>query len=416
MDETKLYEKILGIAAPWYVSGIRFTEDKSTVEVYVELEDDTVLSCPTCGCRSPRYDNRPRSWRHLDTCQFKTQVHATIPRVECKEHGVQTIKVPWAQENSRYTLMFEAMVIMLLKECTLLAVSRMMNMSWNSVDGIMQRAVKRGLSRREKLSPRHLCVDEVSFQKRHEYVTVVSDEHGCVIYVADDRSGESLTTFYDQLSDAQKAKIESVSMDMWPAYISATQTGIEDAEKKIAFDKFHVNQHLNKAVDAVRKHEHRLLMKDGDKTLTGTKYSWLHNYDDLETSLRGELEQWCLVAKKTGRAWSIKEYSKGLWQYVKRGWAEKAWHRWYQWAIRSRLIPIKKVARMIKDHLWGIVNAIVLGVSNAQAESINSKIKMIKTKARGFRNRDRFKTAILFHCGGLALLPEKEQFNAHWNW
>jgi transposase len=413
MDETKLYEKILGITAPWYVSGIEFTEDKKTVEVYVELEEDAVVCCPTCGRPSPRYDKRSRSWRHLDTCQFKTRVHADVPRVECEEHGIQTIEVPWAQGNARYTLLFEAMVIMLLKESTLSAVSRMMNMSWNSVDGIMQRAVNRGLSRRGKLSLRHLGVDEVSFQKRHEYVTVVNDDKGRVIHVGDERSGESLSSFYESLTDTQKAQITSVSMDMWPAYISATEKHIPDADKKIAFDKFHVNQHLNKAVDAVRKQEHRLLMKGGDETLKGTKYHWLRNYEGLEHSLRDELEQLCLAAKKTGRAWSIKEYTKGLWQYVKRGWAEKAWQRWYQWAIRSRLKPIKEVARMIKDHLWGIVNAIVLDVSNAQAESINSKIKMIKVKARGFRNRDRFKTAILFYCGGLSLLPEKEQINTH---
>ncbi|MDH5654251.1 MAG: ISL3 family transposase [Gammaproteobacteria bacterium] len=406
MDETKLYENILGISAPWYVSGIKFNEGKTAVEVYVELEDDAKLCCPTCGRPSPRYDSRSRSWRHLDTCQFRTQVHANIPRVECKEHGVQTIQVPWAEGNSRYTLLFEAMVIMLLKECTLTAVSRMLNMSWNSVDGIMQRAVKRGLSRRDKLSPKHLCVDEISFQKRHEYVTVVSDDRGCVIHVTDERRGESLTAFYETLTDKQKRSITSVSMDMWPAYISSTREHIPDAEKIIAFDKFHVNQHLNKAVDAVRKQEHRQLMENGDKTLTGTKYRWLRNSADLEKSLRCELESLCIAAKKTGRAWSIKEYTKGLWQYVTRGWAERAWQRWYQWAIRSRLAPVKKVARMIKEHLWGIVNAIVLGVTNAQAESINSKIKLIKTRARGFRNRDRFKTAILFYCGGLSLLPE----------
>ena len=105
------------------------------------------------------------------------------------------------------------------------------------------------------------------------------------------------------------------------------------------------------------------------------------------------------------RAWVLKEYAMSLWDYQSRGWARKAWLRWYAWAIRSRLQPMKTAARMVKDHLWGIINAIVLNATNAMAESVNSKIKILKIKARGYRNRARFKTAILFHYGGLELYP-----------
>ncbi|MDZ7661053.1 ISL3 family transposase [Thiohalophilus sp.] len=415
MDETTLYEKILGIASPWFVSGIKFIEPDKTVEVHVELEADSPLRCPTCGRPTPRYDKRRRRWWHLDTCQFKTQVEADVPCVQCPEHGVQTIEVPWAQDNARYTVLFEAMVILLLKENTASAVSRQMGLSWNAVDGIMQRAVQRGLSRRGTPALAHLGIDEVAFQKRHEYVTVVNDAHGNVLHVADDRRGASLNDFYGQLSDAQKAQIQSISMDMWPAYIRATLEHIPDAEDKIAFDKFHVNQHLNQAVDAVRKQEHRQRMKQGDATLKGTKYGWLRNAADLRRQLRQELVQLSRVARQTGRAWAIKEHAKGLWHYLRRSWAERAWQQWYQWAIRSRLAPIKKVARMVKQHLWGIINAIVLNVINARAESINSKIKMLKDKARGFRNRARFKTTILFHFGGLSLMPRKYEMGTHYN-
>lgn len=415
MDETTLYEKILGISPPWFVSGIEFISPDKTVEVHVDLEDGVALCCPTCGQPVPRYDKRARRWRHLDTCQFKTQVVAEVPRIQCPEHGVQTIEVPWAQDNSRYTVLFEAMVIRLLKESTTSSVSRMMGLSWNAVDGIMQRAVQRGLSRRGEPALAHLGVDEMAFQKRHEYVTVVHDSRGHVLHVAEDRRGASLGEFYEGLSAAQKAQIQSISMDMWPAYIRATCEHIPEAEHKIAFDKFHVNQHLNQAVDMVRKQEHRQLMRQGDETLKGTKYGWLRNYADLTRRLRRELEQLTHTANKTGRAWAIKEQAKGLWDYLTPGWAKRAWQQWYQWAIRSRLEPIKKVARMIKQHQWGIINAIVLDVTNARAESINSKIKMLKDKARGFRNRERFKTAILFYCGGLSLMPEKYETSTHYN-
>ena len=95
-----------------------------------------------------------------------------------------------------------------------------------------------------------------------------------------------------------------------------------------------------------------------------------------------------------------------LWGYTSRAWAEKAWERWYGWAVRSRLEPIKRVARMVKEHRWGIINAIVLKADNGHAESINSRIQLIKVRSRGFRNRERFRMAIYFHLGGLDLYPE----------
>lgn len=108
---------------------------------------------------------------------------------------------------------------------------------------------------------------------------------------------------------------------------------------------------------------------------------------------------------RAGRAWAIKDAARWLWSYATRGWAEKAWKRWISWAMRSRLEPMKRVARTIRNQLWGIVNAIVLSVTNAGAESQNAKIQWIKRQACGFRNRERFRNAIYFHLGGLDLYP-----------
>ena len=108
---------------------------------------------------------------------------------------------------------------------------------------------------------------------------------------------------------------------------------------------------------------------------------------------------------KVGRAWAMKEATRAFWSYASRGWARRAWKAWIGWAQRCRLEPMKKAARMVKEHLWGIENAAVLGTTNAMAESLNSKIQRIKRTACGFRNRDRFRNAILFHCGGLDLYP-----------
>ena len=137
----------------------------------------------------------------------------------------------------------------------------------------MQRAVQRGLERRAEMQPAHIGVDETSFRKRHDYVTVVSDQAGqTVLHVADDRGQDSLTGFYETLSEEQKAGIESVSMDMWPAYIRAKLDAIPDGREKIAFDKFHVAKYLGDAVDTVRRAEHRVLLADRRDDLTRTRH------------------------------------------------------------------------------------------------------------------------------------------------
>lgn len=406
MDELTLYERILGLEAPWFVDTVELDVSDDAVVVHLGVDEGAPLSCPACGRVCPRYDKRRRRWRHLDTCQYQTYVVAEVPRVECAEHGVRMIDVDWAAPGSRFTAMFEVLIIEWLRDSSIAAVARHFRMSWTAVDGVMQRAVARGLKRRELLDIKRIGVDEIAFKKRHNYVTVITNHQGHVLAVEDDRSKASLSKFYDRLTPEQKAQIESISMDMAPAYISATLEAIPGAERKIAFDKFHVAQALGKAVDAIRKDEHRELMRvRRADDLKGQRYLWLTNSRNLGRAQRKRIQTLSAIAAKTGRAWAIKEYAMSLWDYASRGWALRAWNKWLSWAIRSRLKPIKTVAQMIKERLWGILNAIILKADNAMAESVNSKIKALKAKARGYRNRFRYKTAILFHYGGLKLHP-----------
>lgn len=375
--------------------------------VNVVADDGAQWRCPECGRPSPRYDKRARQWRHLDTMQFKTLLEAEVPRIQCPEHGVRQIKVPWAEAGSGFTALFEAMAVFWLRQASTKAVASALGLSWNAVDGIMQRAVRRGLARRAELQPERLSVDETSFQKRHEYVTVVTDQDtGHVIHVADDRTTESVEAFYASLTDKQRANIEAVAMDMWPAYIKATRAQIPDAGNKIAFDKFHVAKYLGDGVDKVRRQEHHHLLQDGDQTLKGTKYQWLRNPHNMSRAQANHFSALRDSTLKTARAWAMKEMAMDIWRYQTRGWAIKAWKKWFSWAQRCRLEPMKKVAATLKAHLWGIVNAITLGVHNGHAESNNARIQRIKARACGFRNRQRFRNAIYFHCGGLDLMPE----------
>lgn len=406
MIDKDLYSKILGVKEPWFVNDVNLDIAANRVEIFIALQTDTVLYCPHCEQPSPGYDKRERRWRHLDTCQMQTILVADVPRVECITHGVTTINVPWAESGSGYTALFESLVIDWLKIATTKALQQRLGLSWNAVDGIMQRAVRRGLARRETVAPKHLSVDETAFQKRHEYVTVVTDQDsGHVLCVADDRKQETLENYYKTLTSGQLNAMESISMDMWPAYISATMAWIPDAINKIAFDKFHVAKYLGEAVDKVRRIEHRLMQAEGCDIMKGSKYDWLTNPDNMDRKRWQGLQRLIALCQKTARAWSIKECAMSLWDYTSRTWAKKAWKQWLGWALRSRLAPVIKAAKTIQRHLYGIINAIVLKANNGIAESINAKIQKVKSMACGFRNRERFRNAIYFHLGGLDLYP-----------
>ena len=406
MKDTEFYAQLLGLQMPWQVADVVFSPEERSVTVHVSFDDQAQWRCPKCGAVVSRYDRRLRRWRHLDTMQFKTILEAQVPRLQCPEHGVVQAKVPWAEPGSGFTTMFEALVLYWLKHASISAVARSYSLSWNTVDGIMQRAVQRGLSRREPLQPKDLSVDETSFQKRHEYVTVVTEqETGRVIHVADDRTTASLEQFYKGLTPEQKSGIRSVSMDMWKGYIKATRNQLDDADSKIAFDKFHVAKYLGDGVDKVRRQEHKALLQEGVTLLKGSKYQWLRNPRNMSRDQARHFAGLRDSNLKTARAWAMKEEAMSIWRYRSRGWAVKGWDRWFGWSQRCRLEPMKKVGQTLKAHLWGILNAITLGVHNGHAESGNARIQKIKARACGFRNRERFRNAIYFHCGGLDLAP-----------
>lgn len=404
MHDRELYRQILGIEAPWTVSEVEVDLKGAGVTVHIE-HTGAGLACPQCGAACAGYDTRERRWRHLDTCQYQTWLVAKVPRVQCPEHGVHQIGVPWAEDNSRLTALFEALVIDWLKVAAVAEVARQLKLSWAAVYGVQRRAVARGLARRGALAPTRISVDETSFAKRHEYVTVISSEDR-VLHVADERNRASLTQWYRAQAPEVLAGLKAVAMDMWAPYIEASRAWLPDAEAQIAFDRFHVARHLCQAVDAVRRQEHRALKAAGASPLTGTRYLWLKRPGHLSRRHQGELEALRRANLKTARAWAIKEQAAGLWEYRSRGWARRGWLRWYQWAIRSRLEPVKRVARTIKTNLEGIVTAVVTGATTARSEGFNAMIQKIKSRARGYRNRDRFRAAIYFHLGGLDLYPD----------
>jgi len=415
MRDRELYQQILGISAPWKVTDIRLSFADRQVVVVVGREARVPLACATCGRSCGIYDHRKRSWRHLDTCQLQTVIEAAIPRVDCPEHGVQQVAVPWAEPGGRFTALFEAMVIAWLGEAPIKAVAELVGLSWDQVDGIQQRAIERGLTRRKPAPVKHLGIDETAYQADHEYVSVITDrERRVVLDILEDRKKETVLTWLDTLSAPQTQAIETVSMDMWEAFINAFLERLPAADRKICFDRFHIASYFGKAVNDVRIDEHKALRAHGGQSiLTHTKHQWLKNSARTDNRSRTWFMALTRASLKTARAWAIKEQAGKLWTFASRTWAEKGWRRLLGWMDRCRLAPVKKVAATIKTHLWGILNAVVTSSTNAIGESLNARIQKIKAMACGFRNRARFRRAILFHLGGLDLMPTGASYPAH---
>ncbi len=319
------------------------------------------------------------------------------------------MQVPWAGGSSRFTVLFEALVIDWLKEAPVAAVARRVRMTWDEVAGIMDRAVARGLARRTVELPEALAVDETSFKKRHECVTIVHDPRGVekrVLHVADGRGKDALKGFLSGFSEEDRGRVKVVAMDMHEPYIKAVAEALPNGESKVAFDKFHVAGHLGDAVNKVRREEHERLQAVGDQRLKGTRFWWLYNPERSMSEKQWlSFESLRCSTLKTARAWSIKEAAMEVWDHAPRNDLESQWLKWYGWAIRSQLEPVKVVARMVKRHLGGIVLAAKEAITNASAEGLNSVVQMLKHVAHEYRNRERFRNAIYFHLGGLDLYP-----------
>lgn len=407
MQDRELYRRILGIESPWQVERVELKLEAGEIHVYLEHDREATWACSECFATSPLYDHQPeRRWRHLDTCQYQTILHASPPRTTCQEHGVKVVALPWAEAGARFTALFEALAIAWLKAASQKAVAQQLHLSWDEIHGILERAVERGLERRQAQPIAYLGVDEKAFRKGHSDLTVVNDlDRSRVLYVAEGRQQSSLDGFWGTVTGEQKAGIAAIAMDMWDPYIDSVRQHLAEAEQKIVFDKFHVAKHLGDAVDQVRRKEHKALKAEGDERLTGTKYHWLRNPAAMDTEQKQEFVELRHSELKTARAWALKETGMALYNYVYEKPARKHFQWWYNWAVRSRLEPMKKVAGMLKRRFANIITYLTHQITNATSESLNAKIQWVKYTARGFRNKQNFINAIYFHCGGLDLVP-----------
>jgi transposase len=335
-------------------------------------------------------------------------LRARVPRVECPAHGVRQALVPWAEPRSRFTPLFERFAIDVLLETDVAGAAKILGISWDEAHHLMQRAVARGQARKPRGLARRIGIDEKAIAKRHKYLTIVSDiDHGTVEFLAEGRTKESLFSYLAPYTPVEVNEIEAVAMDMWSPFFETALAWIPFAADKIVFDRYHVVQHMNHAVDQVRRAESKALWAQGDATLKGTRYLWLYGKENVPESRAMHFASLQATNLKTARAWAIKEMLRDLWNCTSREDAEEFHRQWHGWASRARLPAVLRVARMVTSHLHNILTYYAHGITNAVSEGINSAIQTIKKRAGGYRNVENFKTAIYFHCGGLDLYPAR---------
>jgi len=408
MDPEQFIDRALALSAPWVIEGAELDDEAMQVEIRVCHEAQTA-PCPECGQQCPKHDSVERRWRHLDMWAYQTWIVCRVPRASCEKHGIRRMHVPWADGWARFTAQFECVAIDWLKVASMTATARNLGISWHQVNGIQERAVKRGLARREAVAPSKIGVDETSFQKRHEYVTIVTDlDDGRVLHVADGRGKASLDGFFEDLGEERCRGIDIIAMDMHQPYIYSAAWYVPDILKKLCFDRFHVAQLFSKAVDQTRRAEVKRLAQEGDDSLKSTRYLWLTSKARLPRKLRAQLTALLETSTTVAEVWAIKETASRLWTYKSRTWAQKAWVTLCQAARQARVPALDRAVDTVLRHLFGIVNAIIHGVSNAGSESVNSRVQALKRRANGYRNRARFRHAILFHLGGLDLYPSSD--------
>jgi transposase len=406
------YGKLLGIGKPWEVRAAQLDLIRGRVEIEVGWDETAAVVCPECGKECARHDHAPeREWRHLNVMQFLTVIRARIPRCRCPEHGVKTVRVPWAEKDSRFTLHFEALAVEMIGACrSLTQAADLLQLDWDGVQRIVDRAVARGLLRRSTEGVRYVGLDEKSFGRGQRYVSIATDIKGArvleVVPGNDQAAGESL---WRALPPEQRSKVEAAAMDMSAGFAAATRAQAPQAA--IVHDKFHVAKLLNDAVDQTRRAEHQQLHAEGDDTLKNTRYLWLHG--QLPEAKQASFAELLEINLKTARAWAYKEQFVEFWGQPDAAQGFDFFTQWKRSVMRSRLTKVKAVAKTLHQHLTNLLTYFMHPITNAVSEGFNSRIQAIKADARGFRRFINYRSRILFHCGKLNMLPVLPESASH---
>jgi transposase len=398
---TSLLKEILGLKKT-RIRRVHLDGDRLVVEVALATR---IPRCSGCGCRARRlYDRRGRNWRHLDVGGLMVVLHYDLRRVDCRRCGVTTEMVPWAETGSWFTREFEQLVGYLAQNANKTVVATLMRVAWATVGSIVGRVVKR-LGPADALDDlREIGIDELSYRKHHEYLTIVVDHrHGRIVWARPGKNAATLKAFFDELGPERCAKLQRVSIDMSAAYEKAVRDAAPAAE--VVFDRFHVQRLVHDALDQVRRAEVRELEDPvAKRALKNTRWALQKRPWNLTEADGTKLALVQQHNRRLYRAHLLKETLAAILDKTI-GPASRKLGEWITWARRSRLAPFAKAAATIRDHMGGILAFCESGLSNARVEALNGKARTITRRSYGFHGPNPLIALLFLCCGGIHLTP-----------
>lgn len=403
-----------------------------SIQMHVKPTKGQHHRCSICGRKSSFYDNGRgrRNWRTCDFGITKVYLVADAPRINCKEHGVLTARVPWARHKSRYTYDFEQMVAWHATNSSKTVVAQLMRISWNTIGPIISR-IKDALDpdpTRRFSNLKRIGVDETSYRKGYKYMTVVVDhDTGKVIWVSKGHGKAVFTKFFKLLSDEQRANIEHVTGDGARWITQCVEEFCPNAKRCI--DPFHVVQWAMNAVDSVRREAWQDARKKTklqakalpgrprkdappkDSTtsnIKGSRYALGKAPENLTENQRAKLEMVTKSDNRLYRGYLLKEKLRLVFQMDEIE-GKQELDSWIKWAQRCRIPVFVDLQRKIRRHYDAIIETLRVGLSNARIEAINNKIKLSIRMAYGFRNITNMLDMIMLRCSDIQVLLPWQQ-------
>ena len=397
--DNDLFTAALGITPPWFVDGLDFDTAKRVLTIRIDFEPGACFSSSGADGTHPVYDTRLKRYRHLNFFQHECFLEVRVPRIKLPDGRVTLVDPDWAGKLSGFTLLFEALVIALCREMPFAAVSRLVGLSWHRVHAICTRYVDMALEQADLADLRRVAIDETSRHRGQDYITVVADaDERKVVFVDEGHGAQAIAHFAEELVQHGGApdNIESVSIDMSPAYIRGVTDYLPEAD--ITFDKYHVIANASKALDRTR-----IIEKRTDASLKGMRWAILKDRNRLNPAQRADLDD--LVAhyasKRTARAWLYREQLRVILNRKQPNVMRRALKQWCTNVNRSRVEPMKKVSAMIRSHLEGIVAMSRSGQTNGFIEALNGLFQAAKRKARGYGRLVTLRTVLFLIAGKL---------------
>ena len=366
--------------------------------------------CSGCKRARPGYDTLPaRSFEFVPLWGIAVFLVYALRRVNCKRCGVKVEAVPWATGKHTLTTAYMQFLALWGRRLAWSEVARIFHTSWEKVFHSVEWMVQWGLEHRRLTRIRSLGIDEVAWRKGHDYLTLVYQIDGhCqrLLWVGKDRTVKTLLRFFHGFGKARSARLRFICSDLWKPYLQVIAR--KAAQALHVLDRFHVLQHMNKAVDEVRAQEARALKVQGrEAVLTHTRWCLLKRPENLTEKQEVKLAELLRYNLKAVRTYLLKEDFQFFWDYRSPFWAGKFLDRWCTRTLRSRIEPLKKVARMLRKHRPLLLNwfRAKKRISSGVVEGLNNRLKLTLRKAYGFRTFEAVEVA-LYHT--LGDLPEPE--------